>query len=54
MFDALGPQHWWPGETRFEMIVGAVLVQNTSWQNVLRAIEGAGEPGGSFGVGPAL
>ena len=39
MFDALGPQHWWPGETRFEMIVGAVLVQNTSWQNVRRVID---------------
>ncbi|MGA2617809.1 MAG: endonuclease III domain-containing protein [Thermoguttaceae bacterium] len=35
---ALGPQHWWPGESRFEVMVGAVLVQNTSWQNVERAI----------------
>ncbi len=35
---ALGPQHWWPAETPFEVVVGAVLVQNTSWRNVERAI----------------
>lgn len=35
---AFGPQHWWPGETPFEVVVGAVLVQNTSWRNVERAI----------------
>lgn len=34
-----GPQHWWPGESRFEVLVGTVLVQNTSWKNVERAIE---------------
>jgi len=38
MFDAIGPQHWWPGDTRFEMMVGAMLTQNTSWKNVERAI----------------
>ncbi len=38
LFDAFGPQHWWPGEHAFEMMVGAVLTQNTSWQNVERAI----------------
>jgi endonuclease III related protein len=38
LFNAFGPQHWWPGETPFEVIVGAVLTQNTSWQNVSRAI----------------
>ena len=38
LFDAFGPQHWWPGETPFEMIVGAMLTQNTSWKNVERAI----------------
>jgi len=38
LFDALGPQHWWPGETPFEIIVGAVLTQNTNWQNVEKAI----------------
>jgi endonuclease-3 related protein len=35
---ALGPQHWWPGETPFEVMVGAVLTQNTNWRNVERAI----------------
>jgi endonuclease III related protein len=38
LLDVFGPQHWWPGETPFEVIVGAVLTQNTSWQNVERAI----------------
>jgi len=38
MFRAYGPQHWWPGRTRFEVIVGAILTQNTSWTNVARAI----------------
>lgn len=31
---AFGPQHWWPGRTPFEVIVGAYLTQNTSWNNV--------------------
>jgi endonuclease-3 related protein len=35
---ALGPQHWWPGDTPFEVIVGAVLTQNTAWHNVALAI----------------
>ena len=38
LFDAYGPQHWWPGRTRFEVIVGAILTQNTAWTNVERAI----------------
>ena len=29
-----GPQHWWPGETPFEIIIGAILTQNTNWGNV--------------------
>ncbi len=33
-----GPQHWWPGETPFEVIIGAILTQNTSWDNVEKAI----------------
>ena len=39
LFAAHGPQHWWPGRTRFEIIVGAILTQNTSWTNVERAID---------------
>ena len=38
LYDAFGPQHWWPGETRFEIITGAILTQNTSWANVEKAI----------------
>jgi endonuclease-3 related protein len=33
-----GHQHWWPGETPFEVCVGAILTQNTSWTNVERAL----------------
>lgn len=38
LFDAFGPQHWWPGETPFEVAVGAILTQNTNWRNVEKAI----------------
>lgn len=38
LFTALGPQHWWPGKTPFEIIVGAILVQNTAWKNAEIAI----------------
>lgn len=38
MLAAYGPQHWWPGDTPFEIMVGAVLTQNTAWTNVERAI----------------
>ncbi len=35
---ALGPQHWWPADSPFEVIVGAILTQNTAWKNVKQAI----------------
>ena len=38
LYDAFGPQHWWPGETPFEIMTGAILTQNTSWTNVEKAI----------------
>lgn len=38
MFKHFGPRHWWPGETPFEVMVGAILTQNTNWKNVERAI----------------
>jgi endonuclease III related protein len=38
LFQAWGPQHWWPAETQFEVIVGAYLTQNTAWTNVERAL----------------
>lgn len=34
-----GAQHWWPADSRFEIMVGAVLTQNASWHNVKRALE---------------
>lgn len=38
MFRHYGPLHWWPGETPFEVMVGAILTQNTAWTNVEKAI----------------
>jgi endonuclease-3 related protein len=38
MGEHFGPLHWWPGRTPFEVMVGAVLTQNTSWKNVEKAI----------------
>ena len=38
LFCRYGPQNWWPAETPFEVMVGAVLTQNTAWSNVERAI----------------
>ena len=38
LFRTFGPQRWWPGETPLEVIVGAILTQNTAWGNVERAI----------------
>lgn len=38
MLKQFGPQHWWPGETPFEVMVGAILTQNTNWANVIKAI----------------
>jgi endonuclease-3 related protein len=39
LYRAYGPRHWWPGETSFEVMVGAILTQNTSWKNVEKAIQ---------------
>jgi endonuclease-3 related protein len=38
LYDHYGPSGWWPGETPFEVAVGAVLTQNTAWTNVEKAI----------------
>lgn len=38
LYEFYGPQGWWPGKTRFEVIVGAILTQNTAWSNVEKAI----------------
>ncbi len=42
---AYGPQAWWPGETPFEVMVGAILTQNTAWTNVEKAIANLRENG---------
>lgn len=38
LYAHFGPQHWWPGRTRLEVCVGAILTQHTAWTNVERAI----------------
>lgn len=38
LYEHFGPQQWWPAETPFEVIVGAILTQNTAWTNVEKAI----------------
>ena len=38
LLDHYGPQHWWPAKTDFEVVVGALLMQQTAWANVERAI----------------
>ena len=63
LWEVWGPQGWWPGETPFEVAVGAILTQNTNWDNVALAIAALKEPGSAGtpglarpaggGVGPA-
>ncbi len=45
LFSACGPQHWWPAQSRFEMIVGAYLTQNTTWTNVEKALRNLRQAG---------
>lgn len=46
LWQKLGPSNWWPGETPFEIAVGAILVQNTNWTNVEKAINNLKENDG--------
>ena len=39
LFARFGPLNWWPGETPFEVMVGAILTQNTAWTNVEKAMK---------------
>ncbi len=39
LYDRFGTQNWWPADTPFEVMVGAVLTQNTSWHNVVKALD---------------
>jgi len=43
---AFGPQHWWPAESREEMIIGALLTQNTAWKNVEKGLARLRRQGG--------
>ena len=38
LYAAFGAQHWWPADNSFEVMVGAILTQNTNWSNVLKAL----------------
>jgi len=39
LYKKFGPRHWWPGDTKLEIIIGAILTQNTAWGNVEKAIK---------------
>lgn len=43
LYAAYGPQNWWPARTPYEMMVGAILTQNTAWSNVEKALLQMGE-----------
>lgn len=45
LLDHFGPQDWWPGDTPFEIVIGAILTQNTNWRNVEKAIGNLKEEG---------
>jgi endonuclease-3 related protein len=45
LVDAYGPQHWWPAQTPFEVILGAYLTQNTAWKAVERSLANLGAKG---------
>ncbi|NLJ61234.1 MAG: hypothetical protein GX338_09860, partial [Firmicutes bacterium] len=45
LYERFGPQNWWPAETRFEVIAGAILTQSTSWRNVEKAISNLKDAG---------
>jgi endonuclease-3 related protein len=38
LYEFFGPQRWWPADSAFEVMIGAILTQNTSWANVEKAI----------------
>lgn len=39
LLEHFGPQNWWPAKTEFEVIIGAILTQNTAWANVAKALK---------------
>ena len=38
LYEAFGPRNWWPADSPFEVVIGAILTQNTAWRNVKKAI----------------
>lgn len=56
LLERYGPQGWWPARTRFEMAMGAILVQNTRWANAAKAVAGLRRDGwltaGSMAAAP--
>jgi endonuclease-3 related protein len=45
LFKRYGPQHWWPAQTPFEVIIGAILTQSAAWTNVEKAINNLKDAG---------
>lgn len=45
LLDHFGALHWWPADSPFEVVVGAILTQNTNWRNVEKAISALKEAG---------
>lgn len=45
LYERYGPQGWWPAQAPFEVMLGAVLTQNTAWRNVEKALAGLSEAG---------
>jgi endonuclease-3 related protein len=45
LWERFGPQGWWPGDSPLEIVVGAILTQNTNWKNVERAIDNLRDAG---------
>jgi endonuclease-3 related protein len=39
LYAAFGPQHWWPADSAFEVMIGSILTQNTSWTGAARAVK---------------
>ena len=39
LYETYGPQHWWPGESQFEVVLGAILTQAAAWSNVEQALD---------------
>ena len=45
LLSTFGPRHWWPGDSSLEVMVGAILTQNTSWRNVEKAVKNMKDQG---------